>query len=201
MPIPQGILGTRSSTGIPQILFPKDTNPYITGYNFYRSSDGTNYSLLGSAPLFSLPAGGYAVLNDNAAGTNFNYYYYLTETGSLPESPPSRVVHAVSGTTTTFDLVVSVSNSASPILSFTGSVTGGVRRVWSVSTISGLPFEWMWGEEAAALTSVAYGFNTYGITYSPALSLASGTSYTCYVWTYNNENWNTDISAVNFTTP
>src|ERR1039458_7082639 len=99
MPTVQGVLGTVSTAGNPQILFLKDSNPYITGYKFYRSTNGTAYSLVGTFGTGALPAGNYAVMTDGPAGTVFNLYYYVVEYGLLPDSPPSRVIHAVSGTT------------------------------------------------------------------------------------------------------
>ncbi len=152
MPTPQGVLGTVSSAGNPQILFLKDTNPYIAGYYFYKSTNGTTYGLLTSVATGSLPAGGYAVLTDTGAGTAFNLYYYVEEYGSLPTSPPSRVVHAVSGTTAVNGLTIAASSSTTPTISITGgAVAGAIKRVWTLVTPGGNPVEWCWGKRRLRL--------------------------------------------------
>jgi hypothetical protein len=204
MPTPAGIFGTLSNPGAnAQIVFIKDTNPYILGYKIYKGPSAGSCTLAGSFSTGSLPAGPLVVLNDIAGGTSFNCYYYIKEYGTLPDSPPSPVIHAVSGIRTINALSIVVGAGTTPLLSISsGSVPGSVFRLWMVTDSGGTPDEWLWsdvGATPANPSSVNYGFNTSGLTYISAYSLAIGIPYEGYVLSFNNENWNIDASVVAFT--
>ncbi len=195
LPSPQGVLGWLNPSSNPQIFWATDPSPEVTGYRLYISNNGTSYS---PTSIFS-KTGTYMYV-DHSIGTTFNYYYYVVATGTRPDSPASRVVHAISGTTASNSLTLTASNSTTPVYSITnGTVAGATRRVWLTFQTSNVFVDWVWGEEAAVLTSVNYGYAATGITYQPAAVLSSGTQYGLLVHTFNASNWDIDVSTVLFT--
>jgi hypothetical protein len=205
LPTPIGVIGLlNNTTNYATIAWAKDTNPNITSYNIYMSTDGVTYNPYGNyaKTLFS---SNFCAVNDNLAGTTFNRYYYVTSSngGAPPDSAPSRIVHAVSGTTNQNGLTLGVFTGGTPVnLSITGgSVAGGVKRVWYLED-GALNPQWMWGEEATVLTTVNYGYsNATGVTYYPKATLVSGTTYYFDTFTLNSENWEINWTSVGFVCP
>ncbi len=205
LPTPMGVLGgpsTQSSTlGYPQVYWAVDKSPYVTGYSIYYSTDASIYNLGTTTGV----VGTYLIATDNTAPP-FDRYFYVISTGTLPNSPTSRIVHAVSTVATASNtLTLSITSSTTPTLSITGGVVAGaVLRVWTVQDNSSPPkVYWKWGEEAASLVSVSYGFSGYGVTYAPALTtyLAAHSHYNLIVESYNADYWCIDQSIQAFTTP
>jgi hypothetical protein len=206
LPTPQGLIGILNNvTNYALLLWVKDANPNIDSYKVYMSTDGITYNLYGTF-LKSIFTTSFCAINDNLAGTTFNRYYYVVSSnsgGTPPDSAQSRIVHAVSQTTASDDLSLSVTSGGSPVfLNITGGmVTGGVKRVWFVEDLS-YNFFWLWGEEATGFNAVNYGFtNATGITYQPAATLSHGVTYSFDTVTLNNENWDIDISMQGFLIP
>jgi len=204
LPTPQGVIGLlNNTTNLPLVAWAKDTNPNISGYKIYMSTDGVTYSLYGTyaKTVFSTTL---CAVNDTPAGTTFNRYYYVTSTngGSPPDSVPSRVVHAVSGTTLNGGLTLAVYSGGTPVnLRITGgSAPGAVKRVWFVEDFSYNPY-WMWGEEAVVLTTPNYGAPSGGVTYYAASALSSGATYSFDTFSLNSENWETNWTSQGFICP
>ncbi len=199
LPTPMGVLGDYSPQGYAQVFWAVDTSPYVKNYGFWDSSDGSSFS-----PVTTVSVGGdFITITDNPDGLTFNEYYYVIGNGTLPSGPHSRIVHAVSNLRT-YNLTLSITKSTSPTLSITGgTVTGSVKRVWTVQDTSSQPkVYWKWGDEGAGNASVTYGFSGNGVTYAPALAaLSSKTQYNLIVESFNSDYWCIDQSTQFFTTP
>jgi hypothetical protein len=194
---PQGFLGFPKDTSEPRVFWAGNTNPYIMDYVFYWSPDGVTYQ----AALTVANSNGYINVDDGIT-TPYDRYFYMISRGSLlPDSLPSRIVHAVSGITATDSLSLSASSGTSPTFSITGgSVPGAVNRTWQVLHDATHVY-WYWGEEAALMASVNFGYSASGVLYYPGTVLPAATACTLLVNSYNSENWCIDISTLSFTTP
>ncbi len=192
---PAGLLGWYNPTDYPQIYWVSSTDPNVTGYNIYVSNGSS--TVLGG----SIAKSGVFMESTDSASTSFNKSYWVVATGAGGNmSGPSRVVHAVSGPIVLNSLSLSSNTSGSPV-SFNitgGSVAGATLRSWLVYQTGTGTIVWLWGEESASHTSMDYGENSYGTTYYPAQPLTAGVTYTLNVHTYNNQNWEIDMSTINF---
>lgn len=204
LPTPQGIFGIENGSFYPSIVWVKDSNPNISSYKVYVSTDDATWVLLINAPktAFTLP---YCQVNDTTQAAPFTRYYYVVASngGTPPDSPPSPQVWAVSGTTTNNTLTYSVTYSGGVIncaRTGGGPVPGGVNRIWVVEDTS-LNTYWQWGEGAVALTNVNYGYSATGLTYQTAQTLSPGTTYGFGTFTLNSNNWVIDTSAEGFVEP
>ena len=202
LPTVQGLFGLQDSSNYPTLIWVKDTNPNVTVYKIYVSTDDATWTLLGSPPksIFTSP---FCQVNDTTQVAPFTRYYYVVSSngGTPPDSPASPQVWALSGTATQNALTFSVTGTTTLNCAITsGSIAGTVNRVWTVEDLSQNPF-WLWGEEAAVLTNVNYGYNGTGLTYLPAQGLSAGTTYGFGTYSVNSNNWVIDHSGVGFIDP
>ncbi|HUO56874.1 MAG TPA: hypothetical protein VMV05_01740 [bacterium] len=198
---PQGVLGIMDPTGTGkyEVLWLQDTDPRITNYVIYTSSTGSAGSYSAAITVAKSGANVQAVINNL---TTFNTYLYVVSRGSLPDSVPSRVVHAVSGTTSTNSYIISASNSSAPTFTITGgSVAGAVKRTWLVPQVPPY-YYWFWGDEGAPMVnSVTYGYSGTGTSYVTPAPLPGAANYSLILYTFNSENWNIDVTTISFSTP
>jgi hypothetical protein len=137
----------------------------------------------------------------DSSTTVYNEYLDVVATGNGPNSPPSDIVHAVSGTTGSGGLVLTATNSASPSFTVVSStLTGVVQRTWNIANTGGT-LVWSWNDTSGSISPVSYGTSVTGITYQPASALASATSYSVITASINTENWCIDYSNTGFMTP
>ncbi len=193
---PQNVLGWPSAPqNYMQLVWQGSSDPHITSYKVYRGPSSGAMTFWGS-----LPNSGTFLSATDTNTIVFNEYLCVVSSGTLPDSAQSNIVHAVSGTTALNSLVLSATASTTPLLSIvSGSVPGGLQRCWLVAPNGGASIDWVWGEMAASLTSVNYGFNGYGITYVPAVVMGTGVSTNLITATFNSEYWCVDYSYFNFT--
>lgn len=202
LPTPQGLFGLQDSSNYPTLIWVKDSNPNITSYKIYYSTDDATWALLGNPPksIFTTP---FCQVNDTSQAAPFTRYYYVVSSngGTAPDSPPSPQVWAISGTATQNALTFSVTGTTTLNCALvSGSVPGTVNRIWVVEDTSQNPY-WTWGEGAAVLTNVNYGYSATGLTYQPAQTLTAGVTYGFGAFSLNNHNWAIDLSASGFIDP
>jgi len=198
LPTPEGVLGITNYSGYPDIFWVKDNNPNVTGYSIYLSTDGVTYNFYVSFLKSAYPTSLCGVY-DPPAGTTFNRYYYVTSTGTQPESPPSPIIHAVSGIYTQ-NLTIQVNCCTPTFIIASGSVPGSIQRGYFVHDLSYNNF-WAWGDKGSGVSSVNYGYSGTGLTYLPSASLSSGVTYVADIYSFNNENWAIDQSFTGFKLP
>ena len=194
---PQGPLGYINSAGQPEVLFKVDTDPRVTNYKiYYGNSSGGPFTYVGSVPKAAAE-----LESINLTITTFNIYIYIVAAGTIADSVPSRMVHAVSGTVLTSSLTITASAITPLVFTVSGSVPGAVKRLWEIP-FSPPTFYWEWGDEGPPLANpVTYGTST-GLTYvHPGPLPSPGTSMTVTVTSYNSENWRIDSSALVFSAP
>jgi hypothetical protein len=205
LPTVQGLFGDQDGSNYPSLVWVKDTNPNITSYKVYVSTDNVTWALLSGAAIpkttFTAP---YCQVNDTTQAAPFTRYYYVVASngGTPPDSPASPEVWAVSGTTTVNTMTYNVTFS-NPLNIFrvAGSVpAGGVNLIWVVLDTSGNQY-WTWGEGGTSMTNVNYGYNATGVTYLPAQSLTAGTTYGFGTFTLNSNNWVIDRSEEGYVYP
>jgi hypothetical protein len=189
-----------TATGYPNITWIVDPSSAVTAYEVWGSTTGLPGSYADLATYVKTVGVDFMSVVDNQ--TVFNAYFYVVAIGTLPDSAPSRIVHAVSGTTTTNALTISVTSSLSPTISVTGSVTGAFMRAYTIPQVPPV-YYWVWGDEGSPLTtSVVYGFSGSGLTYVPEAGLpASTNNIPLTIRTYNSQYWNIDTSYTTFNTP
>ncbi len=202
LPSPSGIFGLQDTSNYPSIIWVKDSNPNITSYKIYVSTDDATWTLLAN-PLKTAFTAAYCQVNDTTQTAPFTRYYYVVSSngGTPPDSLPSPQVWAISGTTTQNTLTFNVTGPTPLNCAITsGSVPEGVNQIWVVEDTSQNPY-WTWGEEGTGLTNVNYGYSATGLTYLPAQTLTPGTIYAFGIFTVNSNNWVIDESAQGFTDP
>lgn len=201
LPSPRGLFGIQDNQNYPTLVWVKDTNPNITSYKIYVSTDDVNWVLLANPNISAFP-GTFCQVNDTTQAAPFTRYYYIVASngGTPPDSPPSPEVWAVSGTATNNAVTYTVTAPPLTCTHVSGSVPGAVNRVWIVEDVPQNQY-WAWGEGGTTLPSVTYGYNTGGLTYLPPQTLTSGTIYGFGTFTLNNHNWVIDTSAQGFRAP
>ena len=61
---------------------------------------------------------------------------------------------------------------------------------------------WYWSDDGSPfMSAVNYGYSGSGTTWDLPAALSYATLYTLIIHTFNNENWNIDVTTLNFTTP
>jgi hypothetical protein len=188
------------ATGYPNITWIADPSSAVTAYEVWGSTSGLPGSYADLATYAKPAIVDFMSVVDNQSV--FNAYFYIVAIGTLPDSAPSRIVHAISGTTTTNALTISVTSSLSPAISVTGSVPGAFMRAYTIPQVPPV-YYWVWGDEGSPLTtSVVYGFSGSGLTYVPAAGLPATTNnIPLTIRTYNSQYWNIDTSYTTFNTP
>jgi hypothetical protein len=205
LPTVQGLFGIQNGANDPSIVWVKDTNPNVTSYKLYVSTNGVTWALISGAPIpKSVFTATYCQVNDTTQAAPFTRYYYVVSSngGSPPDSPASPQVWAISGTTTQNTLTYSITGS-SPLncARVAGTLpAGAVNQIWVVEDTSQNQY-WTWGEGGTSLTNVNFGYSGTGVTYVPQGSLIPGTTYAFGTFTLNSNNWVIDESAEGFIDP
>ena len=199
---PDGVLGEMNPSGNAEVFFTVGTDSRVTGYKLYYSQTGAGgpFTSLGIATRTTITLT--EVLTLNGLST-YDIYLYVVSTGTLPDSAPSRMVHAVSTTTLTSSLSLSASGGATPVFTITGgSVPAVSKRTWELPATP--PYDyWYWGDDGAPLSNpVTFGSMGFGVTYVSTGPLPpSGTPVTVLVDSFNGENWRVDESKFVFSAP